>query len=321
MLVGLLLTACGGDSGGGNSGGNGGNGGGGGGGSGSGAVGDKRLVSRIVTEGGGERTFQYDDQNRLIADSKLGVGNKIEYQGDDSRPSLVTYGAPYPTWTGYDSPAGGIVTLPILYVQYQYGEDSLFNSAPEKYYQTRQLDQNKKPFYNNENTFYRHYLNSAGREIALGYYYADTNFFQNSYSYIYDERDNLLGRYRYYFFPMGGVYQTAWEYIYDDKKSSASGMATPLWWFENSDDFTSDIDAAFSDNFFANPNNSLSYTVTRYLPPAFDSGRQLSKETYSYTYDQDGFPTAAVVTSTSFDSQGVGTTTTYRRTFEYIPAH
>lgn len=307
VLSSLLLVACGGDGGGGGS-----SSGGGGGGSGGGNIVAKKLLSRVVTEGVGERTFQYDNQNRLIADSNLGVGNKIEYEGNDFHPSLVANGAPVSIWT-CDGSDGNPVSITAAYTQYQYGEDSLFNGVPTKYYQTHPLDQNKKPC--DSNRFYRHYLNADGREVSSGDYAASSNFFWGgNYGASYDEHGNLLSWLAIGSCGPACFYTKKSEYTYDDKKGSTSGMTTPLWWFGNSAD-------SFSDNLIANPNNLLSYTVTiDFVTGA--TGYKLSEETYSYTYDQDGYPTAVDVTTVSRGLQDpTQTTTTSRRTFEYIAAH
>jgi hypothetical protein len=301
LLLSLFLAACGG-GGGGSDGGNGttppvtpelpsvcsgGDNGGG--------TGVKKLLVRVVTEGEGERTFQYDSQNRLIADSALGVGNKIEYEGDNRCPSLVTNG---------NSPFAP-------YDRYQYGTDGLLGE-PTKYYQTQPLNQKKNPL--DPDVFYRHYLDSNDREIVYGAYHVSGNNFPLYQPFnTYDERGNLLKWRLNQFAPMGGAVTFVAEYTYDEKKGSASGMVTPLWWFENASGY-------FSDDFLANPNNPLTrYTVTSTFGGVVI---RIWGEIYSYTYDQDGYPTTVDVTKTSRDSQGIELTTgSYRRTFEYIPAH
>jgi hypothetical protein len=292
LLLGFFLAACGGGGGGG------GNGGGGDGGNG---VGAKKLLVRIVTEGEGERAFQYDDRNRLIGDSALGAGNKIEYQGNDVCPSLVTNGNS--TFAPYD--------------RYQYGKDDLLGVST-KYYQTQSLDQNKNP--NAPDSFARHYLNSDDREIVRGSYSVSSNYFSWHHPsvYPYDEHGNLLGWTRIRSGGHGLLVMVTAEYTYDDKKGPASGMVTPLWWFQNGSD-------DFSDNFLANPNNPLSYTVTsaNSYDHANNTGNVISAvtETYNYTYDQDGYPTVVDVTKTSRDNQGIEQTTHYRKTFEYVLPH
>ncbi|MDR2710200.1 MAG: hypothetical protein LBB65_02510 [Burkholderiales bacterium] len=305
-LIALAVTGCGGD---GNSGGK------------PPSAGDKKLLSRVVTEGQGERIFQYDDQNRLIADSQLGDGNKIEYQGEDSRPALVTHGASY---SGGECPS----MKPVVYTEYQYGEDDLLNGAPTKYYQTQTLDQNRNPC--GYGVYPRYYLNSDDRKIAYGYTYgpfygndASTVFHPESSPYsivlVYDHNGNLLEKEATFEGFMTRITATC-EYTYDDKKNSASGMATPLWWFGVGDpieigDLTEwDDDSSL---LFANTNNPLKSTC-KTVRPYDDSS---STETYNYTYDQDGYPTAADVTVTSRDFQGVEATTSYKRVFEYIAAH
>ncbi|MDR0251515.1 MAG: hypothetical protein LBI35_09480 [Burkholderiales bacterium] len=280
LLLSLFLTACGG----------GGDSGNGGGGDGGGSVSEKKLLVREVTVGSGERTFQYDNQNRLVQQNS---GTKIEYQDDDTRPSLI------PSEQGY--------------IQYQYGEDDLLNGVLTKYYQTQRVDQDKNPIDPSDSSFSRYYLDSNNREIASGVYDASSgSFILYSFpSFTYDDHGNLLkiimrrltGNH-------GPSVITVTEYTYDDEKSPMSGMATPPWWFTR---VGSDTGIVY-DHALTSSNNPLSRISTS------DNGSVYS-ETYSYTYDKDGYPTEVDVTATSRDNQGVEQTTTYRKTFEYIPTH
>ncbi|MCL2871478.1 MAG: hypothetical protein FWF41_00580 [Betaproteobacteria bacterium] len=310
LLLGLFLAAC------------------GGGGGGSASV--KKLLSRVATEGTGERTFLYDSKNRLIADSALGEGNKIEYQGNGTRPSLVTNGTPYPTKEVYDA-SGNSVLIPIVYVQYQYGSDNL-DGATTSYSQIQSLNQDKTPIA--PGIFYRYFLNSSDRVIAYGDYGAVAgSFYPSGFSLTptYDKRGNLLKKTRSIIL-MGTIINT-WEYTYDDKKSPASGMTMPVWWFDDGahDSFATDRipgncgstlgfigTALSSDDALADPNNPLSCVSTRRFRDAVLSRET---ETYSYTYDGDGYPTAVDVTRTVLDNEGNEKTTKYRKTFEYISAH
>ncbi|MCL2872675.1 MAG: hypothetical protein FWF41_06845 [Betaproteobacteria bacterium] len=320
VLVALTVAACGGGGGGGAGGGSGGDGSGGG-----DAAGGKKLLSRVLTEGVEDRTFQYDSQNRLITDSALGVGNKIEYEGDDSRPALVTGTADICDYASLVSGA---------YTEYRYGEDSLLNGVPTRYYQTRTLDQNKKPctdlnVFLQTFSYPRYYLNSDDRLIDDGlafgpandpFYGSDVFYPSGGESLAYDDNGNLVEKKIH---PVGvftgGPTIITCEYTYDDKKNPASGMATPQWWlwrgYGEEWDWSDSLGQLLS-----NTNNPLSSVC---------SGRTyaniVSNEIhYSYTYDQDGYPTAVDVTITlRFDSPGgFGTTTeNYKRTFEYIAAH
>ncbi|MDR0251516.1 MAG: hypothetical protein LBI35_09485 [Burkholderiales bacterium] len=311
MFLSLFLTAC----------------GGGGGGSGNAPV--KKLLSRIVVEGNGERIFQYDDRNRLIADSALGEGNRIEYQGDEVHPSLVTNGVPYSTKDIYDV-NGNPVSIPIVYVRYQYGADSL-NGFPSHYAQTQAWDQNRHPMM--PDIFYRYYLNSSNQILSHGKHRVSAAaFYPSGFSIpsTLDRRGNVIKKIRSILI-MGTITHTL-EYTYDDKRNPASGMATPLWWFDDGayDDFASDRTPGncgstlgfggavlSSDDSLIGPNNPLSCVSTRSF-----GNFVLSKEveTYSYTYDQEGYPTAVDVTRTLRDQSGVEQTTKYRKTFEYIPS-
>ncbi|MDR2710438.1 MAG: hypothetical protein LBB65_03750 [Burkholderiales bacterium] len=295
LFLSLLLAGCGG-SGSGSGGDSGGSGGG---------YEAKKLLSRIVIEGtagSGERTFQYDDRNRLIADSYLGDGNKIEYQDDDSRPSLVTLGTPYPIATQcYD------LDILFVYSQYRYGENDL-SGVPTKYYQKQSLDQNKNPLCPTWSDTWSlpQYLNSNDRVIDPSSVYPN----------IYDDKGNLLET---KMFLSGGHFSRpfvyVWKYTYDDKKNPASAMASPQWWFVNSI-----VDADYSGQFLINTNNPLSLTVTAQANDGTVLDSYSASTIFHYTYDQDGYPTAVDVTTTTHD-QGVEQTSAYRETFEYIPAH
>jgi hypothetical protein len=279
LLLSLFLAACGGD------GSNGGTlpvvpeppGGGDG--------GTKKLLVRVVTEGFGERTFQYDDRNRFTG---------IEYQGDDPRPYLI------PDGQGE-------------YMQYQYGEDDLLNGVLTKYYQTQAVDQDKNPLDPHYFYFPRYYLDPNNRQIASGLYNASSGSF-TSYthpSFTYDDHGNLVkivmarltGNH-------GPLVVTVREYNYDENKSPMSGTAVPPWSFMIIGSSTGII----YDHLLSSANNPLSMIAIS------DNGSSYS-ETYSYTYDKDGYPTAVEVTETSYDSHGAEQTTKYRKTFEYIPAH
>ncbi|MCL2872150.1 MAG: hypothetical protein FWF41_04075 [Betaproteobacteria bacterium] len=312
VLFALAIAGCGGD------------GGGYGNGGGEPPAGAKKLLARILTEGAEERVFQYDNRNRLIADGKLGIGNKIEYQGDDSRPVLVTNGTPYSTaCTGYDPDAGTFFAVPAVYTQYRYGEDDLLNGVSTKYYQTRFLDQDKTRNSCNDplGTLYpRYYLNSDDRKIAWGGAYdpdeVPTNFFvlSSGLSVIYDGNSNLVEK---IIDPAGAFVaptSITCKYTYDDRKNPASGMTTPLWWFWDGDNDWWDVS---SNLFLSNTNNPLSSVCS-----GQEEGIPKAVEThYSYTYDQEGYPTAVDVTVTSRDYRGVEVTTNIKRTFEYIAAH
>jgi YD repeat-containing protein len=280
LLLSLFLTACGGG------GGDSDNGGGGD------SVSGKKLLSKISVEGEGGRSFRYDNQNRLIADSALGEGSKIEYQGDDIHPSLVTGDF---CQTCQERAA---------YAQYQYGTDEL-NGIPTKYYQAQLLDQNKEPISNRSSL--RYYLNLDDRIIAIG----SSGI---SYTYTYDDRGNLLKKVLTSGGGGLGITETTLECAYGDKKSPASEMATPLWWF-------GDLNA--SGDFLYSPNNPLSCTDTsvRMFGGIVVQVFYVATRTYSYTYDQDGYLTAADVTRAITDDEDGEWTTNYRRTFEYIPAH
>jgi YD repeat-containing protein len=309
LLLSLFLAAC------------------GGGGGGGGNTPEKKLLSRVVTEGMGERVFQYDDRNRLIADSALGEGNRIEYQGDDIRPSLVTNGLPYPTKDITDG-NGNSVSIPIVYARYQYGGDSL-NGFLSGYAQMQALDQNRNPI--EPGLFYRYYLSASHQILAHGKFRASADaFYPSAFSVpaAYDRRGNVLKKTRSLLI-MGTIANT-WEYTYDDKKSPASGMVTPLWWFDDDayDDFASDKvpgncgstlgfggAVLSSDDFLVGVNNPLSCVSTRSFGNVVLSREA---ETYHYTYDQEGYPIAVDVTRTRHDQSGVEQTTAYRKTFEYI---
>ena len=273
-----------------------------------------KLLSRVVTQtanGQEERVFQYDAQNRLIADSKLGNGNKIEYAGNDSRPALVTLGAPLPSGSS------------VAYTQYQYGEDDLLNGTSTKYYQTQPLYSDKTPM--NASGYPRSYLNSEDRNIAFGYVSgpfsgndASTTFNQGSSPpvLVWDGNGNLLREETTVDVFMTST-TTVCEYTYDSKKNPASGMATPLWWFGISPSYLAWDD---SDLFLANANNPVSAACSKTINGTADAG-SANTTSYSYTYDQDGYPVAVDVTNPATDASGTGTATNYHRTFEYIPAH
>jgi len=242
-------------------------------------------------------TFRYDDRNRLVADNAWGDGNKIEYQ--DAFPSLRTRGENPP------------LPSTIAFIRYLYGEGDL-NGVPTKYYQKQLLGSNGDLLGTADERFY---LDANGRVISSGLApnenagsVSGEEFKPWPWSYTYDERGNLLRQ---------DDGNSVHEFTYDDKKGKMSETTSPLWLFK---DEVANFSRSSLNYILSQPNNLLSYIHTQ--RDSKNVFQMRTEETYSYTYDADGYPIQALVTySVLTQENGTPTTYQYQQTYTYMPAH
>jgi hypothetical protein len=268
-MLSVVLGACGGGGGGGSSSGDG---------DGSGA-GNKKLFVKGTAQGRVQESYRYDNLNRVIEHVADHTGvpirtRKVEYTGADPRPSLVA-----------NEGIAGIAP----FTQYSYGEDT-YRGVTTKYFQTRDLDWNKYPI---SDHFFRVYLDSQNRMIAMGVYYYGT-FTSSGLSFNYDSRGNLTK----ILLNSGSANEESWEFTYDNKNGAYSATETPFWWWQGT----------------VGPNNVTSavYTARSNYAVAVQKRR-----TYSYTYDSAGYP----IQNFGSGDEMVGDYGAYEGTFEYIAAH